>query len=93
MVWGHWWEHINSPILTNSKVDMTGFVNLHKMASIQNSFSHLQSAQNGGQSSYFHLVQEPHITMQLFVTLCTAVVKNKATNILCLYSFILCSKS
>jgi len=55
------------PLLTNSKVDMIGFMNLHKMAPIKISFSHLQSAQNGGQSSYFHLVQELHITMQLLV--------------------------
>jgi len=42
---------------------MAGFVNLHKMAPIKNSFSHLHSAQNGGQSSYFHLVQQLHIAM------------------------------
>jgi hypothetical protein len=42
---------------------MAGFVNLHKMAPIKNSFSHFHSAQNGGKSAYFHLVQELHIAM------------------------------
>jgi hypothetical protein len=67
-----WFEDIveslsTLPFLTNSKVDMAGFGNLHKMAPIKNSFSHLQSAQNGGESSYFNLVQELHITMRLIV--------------------------
>ncbi len=61
-----WFEDIGEstsslPLLTNSKVGMPGFVNLHKMAPIKNSFSHLHSAQNGGPSSYFHLVL--HIAM------------------------------
>jgi hypothetical protein len=51
------------PFLTNSKVGMAGFVNLHKMAPIKNSFSHFHNAQNGGKSAYFHLVQELHIAM------------------------------
>jgi len=51
------------PFLTNSEVGMAGFVNLHKMAPIKNSFSHFHSAQNGGKSAYFHLVQELHIAM------------------------------
>jgi len=55
------------PFLINSKVDLAGFVNLHKMAPTKNSFSHFQSAQNGGESSYFNIVQELHITMQLLV--------------------------
>ncbi len=67
-----WFENIGKststlPFLTNSKVDMAGFVNLHKLAPKQSAFSHLQSAQNGGESSYFNLVQELHITMQLLV--------------------------
>ncbi len=53
------------PFLTNSKVNMAGFINLHKLAPIKSAFSHLQSAQNGGESSYFNLVQELHNTMQL----------------------------
>jgi len=55
------------PFWINSKVDLAGFVNLHKMVPTKNSFSHLESAQNGGESSYFNLVQELHITMQLLV--------------------------
>ncbi len=55
------------PFLMNSKVDMADFVNLHKMTPVKNSFSQLQNAQNGDESSYFNLVQELHITMQLLV--------------------------
>jgi hypothetical protein len=55
------------PFLTNSNVDTTGFVNLHRMAPIKNTFSHFESGQNGGKSSYFNLIQELHITMQLLV--------------------------
>jgi len=67
-----WFEDIEEStltlsFLTNSKVDMAGFVNLHKMAPVKNSFSQLQNAQNGDKSSYFNLVQELHITMQLLV--------------------------
>ncbi len=69
------------PFLTNSKVGMAGFVNLHKMAPIKNSFSHLHSAQNGGQSAYFHLVQE----LQIAITLCTAIVKKQKPPISCAY--------
>jgi hypothetical protein len=77
------------------KVDMAGFLHLHKMAPIKNSFSHLQSAQNGGKSSYFNLVQELHITMQLLVQSLYAMPwwKTKATNILCLCSFIVCNRN
>jgi hypothetical protein len=55
------------PFLTNCKVGMADFVNLHKMTPIKSTFSLLQIAQNGGKSSYFNLVQKLHITMQLFV--------------------------
>jgi hypothetical protein len=78
-----WFEDIGEststlPFLTNSEVDMAGFVNLHKMAPIQNSFSHLQNAQNGSESSYFNLVQELHITMQLLVQSLYARTKKKS---------------
>jgi hypothetical protein len=51
-----WFEDIGKststlPFLTNSKVDMAGFVNLHKLAPIKSAISHLQSAQNGGELS------------------------------------------
>jgi len=72
---------------------MAGFVNLHKMAPTKNSFSHLQNAQNGSESSYFNLVQELHITMQLLVQSLYARTKKKATNILCLCSFIVCNRN
>ncbi len=67
-----WLEDIDEststlPFLTNSKGHMAGFVNLHKLAPIKSAFSHLQSAQNGGESSHFNLVEELHITMQLLV--------------------------
>jgi phage replication-related protein YjqB (UPF0714/DUF867 family) len=89
-----WFEDIGEststlPFLTNSKVGMVGFVNLHKMAPIKNSFSHLHSAQNGGQSSYFHLVQQLHIAISMH----GHSKKTKATNILCLCSFIVYSRS
>jgi hypothetical protein len=78
-----WFEDIGEststlPFLTNSEVDMAGFVNLHKMAPIKNSFSHLQNAQNGSESSYFNLVQELHITMQLLVQSLYACTKKKS---------------
>jgi len=95
-----WFEDIGESrstvsFFTNSKVDMAGFLHLHKMAPIKNSFSHLQSAQNGGKSSYFNLVQELHVTMQLLVQSHYAMPwwKTKATNILCLCSFIVCNRS
>jgi hypothetical protein len=86
-----WFEDIGEststlPFLTNSKVGMVGFVSLHKMAPIKNSFSHLHSAQNGGESSYFHLVQELHIA----ITLCTAIVKKQNPPISCAYPHLLC---
>ncbi len=67
-----WFEDIGErtstlPFLMNSKVDMAGFVNLHKMALVKSAFSHLQSAQNNVESSYLNLVPELHITMQLLV--------------------------
>jgi hypothetical protein len=56
------------PFLTNSKVDVAGFVNLQRVAPTKkNAFSHFESGQNGGESSYFNLVQELHITMPLLV--------------------------
>jgi hypothetical protein len=67
-----WFEDIGErtstlPFFINSQIDMAGFVNLHKMAPVKSAFSHLQSAQNKVESSYFNLVPELHITMQLFV--------------------------
>jgi hypothetical protein len=55
-----WIEDINEstsilPFLTNSKVDMASFVHSHKVAPIS-TFSHFQSAQNEGESSYFNVV-------------------------------------
>jgi hypothetical protein len=95
-----WFEDIGESrstvsFFTNSKVDMAGFLHLHKMAPIKNSFSHLQSPQNGGKSSYFNLVQELHIAMELLVQSLSAMPrwKTKATNILCLCSFIVCNRS
>ncbi len=79
------------PFLTNSKVGMAGFVNLHKMAPIKNSFSHLQSAQNGGKSAYFHLVQELHIAMHyLYNHSMHGLSKKQKPPISCAYAHSLC---
>jgi hypothetical protein len=56
-----WIEDINEstsvlPFLTNSKDDMTSFVHPHKVTPIRSTFSHFQSAQNEGESSYFNVV-------------------------------------
>ncbi len=56
-----WFEDIGERtstlrFLINSKVDMAGFVNLHKRAPVKSTFSHLQRAQNKGKSSYFNII-------------------------------------
>jgi hypothetical protein len=56
-----WIEDINEstsilPFLTNSKVDMASFVHTHKVTPIRSTFSHFQSAQNEGESSYLNVV-------------------------------------
>jgi hypothetical protein len=38
------------PFLTNSRVDMVGFVNLHKVVAKRSAFSALPSAPNGGEN-------------------------------------------
>jgi hypothetical protein len=43
------------PVLSNSKVDMANFVHPCKVAPLRSTFSHFQSAQNEGESSYFNV--------------------------------------
>jgi hypothetical protein len=56
-----WIEDINEstsilPFLSNPKVDMASFVHPQEVAPIRSTFSHFQSAQNEGESSYFNVV-------------------------------------
>jgi hypothetical protein len=44
----HCWKHINSPIFDQSKTDIVGFVDLHKVVARRNAFLALPSAWNGG---------------------------------------------
>jgi hypothetical protein len=41
------------PFFTNSRVDMVGFVNLHKVVVKRNAFSTFPSAQNGGEKKKY----------------------------------------
>jgi hypothetical protein len=50
MDWGHCKEHINSPILTNSRVDVVGFVDFHKVIVQMSATSAFPSAWNEGES-------------------------------------------
>jgi hypothetical protein len=50
MDWGHFKKHINSPILTNSRVDAVGFVDFHKVIAKMNATLAFPSAWNGGES-------------------------------------------
>jgi hypothetical protein len=48
MDWGHCWKHINSPIFfIDSRIDMVGFVNPHKVIARRNAFSAFPIVWNG----------------------------------------------
>ncbi len=49
MDWGHCWK-LAPPCLTNSRVEMGGFVNFHKVVVRRSAFSAFPSAWNGGES-------------------------------------------
>ncbi len=49
MVWGHCWK-LAPPCLINSRVEMAGFVNFHKVVVRRSAFSAFPSAWNGGES-------------------------------------------
>ncbi len=43
---GHCWKHTTPPFLTNSRVDMVGFVNVHKVV-VRSAFLAFSCAWNG----------------------------------------------